>query len=121
MVCLRNCFKLLGRKDNPYSYMGKANVYVQPSRHEGYCTTTMEAKIIGKVVITSDLDSFKEQFTNEVDGFILDKKPSSFVKVISQLYQNRDSLMKIEQRLKKENFEFNESIEELKYLGEGTI
>lgn len=110
-------FKLLGRKDNPYSYMAKADVYVQPSRHEGYCTTTMEAKIIGKVVLTSDLDSFNEQFTDGLDGYILDKNPSSFVKVISDLYNNPESIKKIEQRLKNEKFESNESINEIQYLG----
>ena len=34
--CLEDQFVFLGRKDNPYPYMKHCNLYVQPSRHEGY-------------------------------------------------------------------------------------
>lgn len=45
---------LLGTQMNPYPYIKNCDIYVQPSFSEGYCTTTMEAKILHKPIVTTD-------------------------------------------------------------------
>ena len=52
---LEDRFILLGNQLNPYRYLRDCDLYVQPSRFEGYCTTTNEARILGKAVITTDV------------------------------------------------------------------
>ena len=42
---LRNHFKLMGLRENPYPYIKKADIYVQPSRYEGKSIAIDEAKI----------------------------------------------------------------------------
>ena len=44
--CLENQFVFLGRKKNPYPYMKHCDLYVQPSRHEGYVITLVEARAV---------------------------------------------------------------------------
>lgn len=66
----KNVF-LLGAKENPYPYIKKCDVYVQPSLSEGYCTTTMEAKILQKIVVTTDVPGMHEQFVSGENGIIV--------------------------------------------------
>lgn len=44
----------VGLKANPYPYMACADVYVQPSRFEGYCITLAEARAFGLPVVCTD-------------------------------------------------------------------
>lgn len=44
---LDDSLQFVGLKANPYPYMKAADVYVQPSRHEGYCITLAEARAFG--------------------------------------------------------------------------
>ena len=56
---------LLGEKKNPYPYIKKATLYVQTSHTEGYCLTTLEAKVINTKVVTTDVPGMREQFEND--------------------------------------------------------
>jgi len=61
-ACLRDAARLgvadslhfVGLKSNPYPYMSAADVYVQPSRHEGYCITLAEARVFGLPIVCTD-------------------------------------------------------------------
>ena len=44
----------VGRKSNPYPYIRRADLYVQPSRVEGYPMTILEALVLGCAVISTD-------------------------------------------------------------------
>ena len=63
---------LLGTQTNPYPYIKNCDIYVQPSFSEGYCTTTMEAKILHKPIVTTDAPGMREQFVSGVNGLIVD-------------------------------------------------
>ncbi len=69
---LSEYFLLLGNQPNPYGYVKDCDLYVQTSRFEGYCTTTNEARILGKPVITTDVSGASEQFIHGVNGWITD-------------------------------------------------
>ena len=56
--------------ENPYKYIAKSDIYVQPSREEGYCTTMLEARILQIPVIASDIPSSREQITDSVNGLL---------------------------------------------------
>lgn len=45
---------MLGMKENPYPYIKRADLYVQPSRFEGYPMTILEALAIGQPVVSTD-------------------------------------------------------------------
>ena len=69
---LKDDFLLLGAKTNPYSYMAKADIYVQPSRHEGYCLTLAEAKCLAKPIVTTNFIGAYEQIEDGYTGFIVE-------------------------------------------------
>ncbi len=76
----------LGEKKNPYPYMKNADIYAQPSRREGYCTTTFEAKILKKPIVVTDVSGMREQFQDGKTAIIAkDQTPSEIAKAIKKL------------------------------------
>lgn len=77
---LENQFFILGRKENPYPYIGKADIYVQPSRHEGFGLVIAEAKVLKRLIICTDFAGATEQIKDGVNGIIV---PTCDVNAIS--------------------------------------
>lgn len=76
----------LGEKQNPYPYMKNADIYAQPSRREGYCTTTFEAKILKKPIVVTDVSGMREQFTDGETAIITkDQTPAEIAEAIKSL------------------------------------
>ncbi len=69
---LKNDFLLLGSTPNPYPYIENADIYVQTSRHEGYCLTLAEAKCLNKPIITTNFTGAIEQITDGSNGLIVE-------------------------------------------------
>lgn len=67
-------FCLLGNKTNPYPYMKQCDIYIQPSRHEGWCNTVSEALCLKKIVIATDFAGAREQIENGKNGIVVPQK-----------------------------------------------
>ena len=65
---------LTGSIDNPYPYMKNCDLYVQPSKYEGFGLTLSEAKIISKRIIASNIPQFLEQDDGNIFYTSLNKK-----------------------------------------------
>ncbi len=77
-------FILVGATPNPYPYIKNADLYVQTSRHEGYCLTLAEAKCLNKEIITTNFTGVNEQIKIEADGIIVDFKKECMVRAIKE-------------------------------------
>lgn len=86
---LQDDFILLGAKTNPYPYMKMADIYVQTSRHEGYCLTLAEAKVLNKAIITTNFTGANEQIENGVTGFIVEFNEYSLYSKIKNFIDNK--------------------------------
>lgn len=53
--------KILGIRKNPYPYIKWADIYMQPSRHEGKPIAVEEAKILQKPILVTNYTSAEEQ------------------------------------------------------------
>ncbi|WP_233711017.1 glycosyltransferase [Lederbergia citrisecunda] len=104
---LRNQFILLGSDPNPYTYMEQCDIYVQPSRHEGYCITLMEARILGKPIITTNFTGAREQISNGENGLIVDTDDDEIYKAVVKLIENKDLCEKFSTNLALNNNEKN--------------
>ena len=62
----------LGAKDNPYPYMKYCDIYVQPSREEGYGMTIAEAKLFKCSIVLTNFLTASEHIIDSVNGFISD-------------------------------------------------
>lgn len=69
---LEQVFYLEGEQLNPYRFLPNADLYVQPSRHEGYCLTIQEAKIMGLPIVCTDFAGADEQIIDGKTGVIVD-------------------------------------------------
>ena len=58
---LSDIFILLGSIENPYPFIEQSDIYVQPSRWEGYCTTLTEAAILKKPIVTTNVSRSEER------------------------------------------------------------
>jgi glycosyltransferase involved in cell wall biosynthesis len=96
---IKDDFILLGAKTNPYSYMKQCDIYVQPSRHEGYCITLTEAKCFGKPIITTNFTGAYEQIIDNISGLIVDFDEAQMYTAIKKLLNDQNVKSRIEKNL----------------------
>lgn len=68
---LKDFFILLGIRINPYPYIKHSDIYVQPSKHEGFGIVISEAKILQKPIIATDFIGAKDQIKDKYNGLII--------------------------------------------------
>jgi glycosyltransferase involved in cell wall biosynthesis len=102
---IQNKFILLGSDPNPYPYIDQCDIYVQPSRHEGYCLTLAEAKCLNKPIVTTNFTGAEEQIINENTGLIVNINEFEIYNAVKKLIINRDLCMKLSKNLTEENFD----------------
>jgi glycosyltransferase involved in cell wall biosynthesis len=85
---VRNDFFLLGSTPNPYPYIKNSDIYVQTSRHEGYCLTLAEAKCLYKPIITTNFTGAYEQIQDGVNGLIVKCSEDELYKAVKELIEN---------------------------------
>ena len=78
-------FKLLGIRENPYPYVAKSDIYVQPSRFEGKAIAIDEAKILNKPIVLTNFSTAKDQIENKINGLICDMNSYSLASEIESL------------------------------------
>lgn len=75
----------LGTKINPYPYMKECDIYIQPSRYEGYCITLAEALVFGKSIVATKFTGALEQLRGIENSYISDYSEDDIVKGIKNL------------------------------------
>ena len=64
------------------------DIYVQPSRHEGYCITLAEAKCFGKPIVTTNFTGAKEQIVKRDTGIIVECNSEDLYKALKEVIDN---------------------------------
>ncbi|WP_394700716.1 glycosyltransferase [uncultured Trichococcus sp.] len=73
---------------NPYPYLKECDIYVQPSRTEGYCITLSEAKTFSRPIVTTNFAGAFEQIENERTGLITEVDPIKLYESIKKLIED---------------------------------
>ena len=113
---IKNNFILLGNKKNPYGYLKNCDIYVQTSRFEGYCTTTNEAKILRKPVITTNVSGANEQFENNKSGLIVNIDTDEIYKAVKLLIEKSEKRAELIKNIEKNQEIKLENMEKLNSL-----
>ena len=61
---------IVGMKSNPYPYIRQADLYVQPSRFEGYPMTILEALVLGQPVVSTNNGGATEIICEVMSGIL---------------------------------------------------
>jgi glycosyltransferase involved in cell wall biosynthesis len=102
---LKSEFIFLGEDPNPYHYIKDCDIYVQPSRHEGYCITLAEARALQKPIVTTNFTGAKEQIKNKQTGLIVDVNEDQIYYAIKKLITNADLCQEFCKNLSKEKYD----------------
>lgn len=99
---LQKEFILLGSKSNPYPYFQECDIYVQPSRHEGYCITLAEARCFNNPIVTTNFTGSSEQIKHEQNGLIVEVNVENLFQGIKRLLDDQFLRKRISLNLEKE-------------------
>lgn len=81
---------LLGNQQNPYPFFKMADIYIQPSRNEGFGITISEAKIFGLPIVTTNFAGADEQITDKVTGLVVHFDETEMYNAIVLLLNNSE-------------------------------
>ncbi|OKL36563.1 glycosyltransferase [Domibacillus mangrovi] len=112
-------FILLGADPNPYPYMKQCDIYVQPSRHEGYCITLAEARCFDNPIVCTDFTGASEQILTGQNGLIVQFDESQMYQVIQKLLDDEKMRNKIKANLRKETVDIRNELEKLYKVADG--
>lgn len=82
---VQNEVVILGKKENPYPYIKRCDIYAQSSRYEGKAVTVSEAQILEKPVIITNYATAPSQLRDGTDGIIAPMDDESFAKKLYEL------------------------------------
>lgn len=116
IICDKENFIFLGIQDNPYVYMKQCDIYVQPSRFEGYCTTTNEARIIGCPIVMTNVSGANEQINNGENGFIVESDENSIFNAVKTMMDSEDIINKFRINIQKIDCDTRNEIKKIEKL-----
>lgn len=89
---LENDIKLLGIKENPYPYIKQCDLFFLPSLYEGFPTVTIEAKILEKPVLATEVSGIKEQIISKRNGLIVKNDNEHIYKELKDILDDTNIL-----------------------------
>lgn len=69
---LEDCVFLLGSRENPYPYMARCDILVQPSRVEGRSIVLDEAKLLSKPIVVTNYATVRDAVVHGETGWIVE-------------------------------------------------
>lgn len=99
---LKDSFVFLGTEANPYPYIRQCDVYVQPSRFEGFGLALAEARILRKPCVVSDIDVFRKQIEHNHNGVVSFLDPVSVADNVQKILSNTELQDRFGRNLAKE-------------------
>lgn len=75
----------LGTQENPYPFYKHADIYVQTSKHEGYCITLKEAKVFDLPIISTSVAGAYEQLNGREKSYVVDRSTPELVSAIKKI------------------------------------
>ncbi len=108
-LSFENEVELLGYQENPYQYVDKCDVFICSSFTEGLSTATIEALILGKAIISTEVSGAYEILGESEYGLVVENSDEGIYEGLKQLLDNKELIqqygMKAQQRRKYFNTE----------------
>ena len=81
-------FILLGEQSNPYAFVARCGVYVQPSLFEGKSIAVDEAKCLCRPIVVTNFGTVRDQIRDGVNGSVAEKTPESIADAVQALLED---------------------------------
>ena len=94
----------LGKMKNPYPYIRNCDIYVQPSREEGYGMTVAEAKMFQRTIIITNFLTAAEHIQNGENGYIVPINQSELALKIMHLIKRPEKREQFSHNLEGYNY-----------------
>ena len=104
-------FLLLGKKENPYPYIKKANYFCLLSKFEGYGMVLEEAKILGKNILITDTAA-REAVENYGQAVVIPNDEENIYQTLKEVIKKG----KINQNNIQQNYDNRKIIEKVEKL-----
>lgn len=106
----------LGFQKNVYPYIKQCDLYIQPSRHEGFGLAVQEARLLKKIVIASDIPCFHEQIEHMKTGILIKLDSKELANTIVSILHNKKLRQEILINVGNENFDFTSELRKIDNL-----
>lgn len=107
---------LLGTRANPYPYIARCHLYLQPSRYEGNSVTVREAQILHRPVIITRYGTSADQVQDGTDGIICEMDNSSIADAIIALSRDPDLQTRLTTHLAQSDFGNESEVQKIYHL-----
>ncbi|WP_310377813.1 glycosyltransferase [Flavobacterium sp.] len=101
---LDDYFIFLGIRENHYSYLKKADIFVHTARFEGFGMVINEAKILNKPILLTNFNVAKSHIQSNYNGLICEMTPESIAENLEKLIVDKKLREQFSTNLSKENF-----------------
>lgn len=101
---LNATFVLLGKKENPYPYIKKADYFILTSYYEGYPMVLLEAKALNKYIMITD-SAARETLTNYNNKLIVNNNEEGIFNGLKDLIENKRKVVKTDEEANNEALE----------------
>lgn len=95
----------VGMQANPYPYIRQADLYVQPSRFEGYPMTILESLVLGQPVVSTDNNGAKEILREGVTGLLRPIEVEQLADAVEMLMRDGKMMQKMKTAVTSIDFE----------------
>ena len=113
---LREQFQLLGLRRNPFPFLASCDLYVQPSRYEGYSLTVHEARIFAKPILCTDFAGAREQLEDKRTGLIVPCDVEAIYQGVERLVEDPTLRQELSRNLAAQPVNSGDCIERLRQV-----
>jgi glycosyltransferase involved in cell wall biosynthesis len=99
---LEDSFHLLGTFSNPYVFLNQCDIYVQPSRFEGFGLAIAEARILHKPIVATDFTVVHNQLRQRDNGLIVEMSADGVYAGVKEMIDNEHLRRRLAANLRKE-------------------
>lgn len=110
---VQECFHLLGIRINPYPYIDQCDIYVQPSKHEGYGIAVAEARMLNKPIVCTDFTGARDQIITGQTGSIVGFQAAEIAQAIEDLIIDKEKRDEYRMNLANSNKSCSDELEQI--------
>lgn len=100
-LSLDNEVIFLGYQENPYKYVDKCDLFICSSFTEGLSTATIEALILGKAILSTDVSGAREILGDNEYGLITENSSEGIYNGLKYLLNNKELIKEYGMKAKK--------------------